>query len=240
MELTISATKVEQRIMSLTHVCLCGLVLVHFFASVVAAPIREQSATTLKDGCVIDNCEELDPVFQQFDLIERIRYGYGMTNNNVTAFYWYRKSAGSGDSRAMHNVGIMLALGLGTEQDTSNASMWLQRAYEKGQMSSAIALGHMHRTGSGVTHSPVAAAEYYQAAADVGDVRAQHSLANLHMMGEGVLRSSVEAFVLYSLAARKGHLPSIAAKDRLEKLLSVEEIQMADWMIRSQLRHLRK
>lgn len=237
MGLMISATKFKWCAPMIAYVFLIALPLTPLIVpSLDAAPAREQSPLPGSPRCATPACKDLHPVFNQFDVIERIRYGYGMTDKDVVAFYWYRKSAESGDSRAMHNVGIMLARGMGVERDSEEGASWLQRAYENGQMSSAIALGHMRRTGSGVTRDIRLAARLYQSAADSGDVRAQHSLANLYMMGQGVAQSRVDAFVLYSLAARKGHLPAGAARDQLALLLSADELQVARWMIRSRFK----
>lgn len=59
--------------------------------------------------------------------------GRGVAVNYARAAEWYRKAAGSGDSHAIANLGVMSLLGQGAPADDLDAYSWIQ---------SAVGLGH--------------------------------------------------------------------------------------------------
>jgi TPR repeat protein len=59
--------------------------------------------------------------------------GRGVALDCERAGTWYRKAAGSGDSHAMANLGVMSLLGQGAPADDLDAYTWVQ---------SAVGLGH--------------------------------------------------------------------------------------------------
>ena len=59
--------------------------------------------------------------------------GHGVAVDYPRAAAWYREAAGSGDSYAMANLGVMSLLGQGAPADDLDAYAWVQ---------SAVGLGH--------------------------------------------------------------------------------------------------
>jgi TPR repeat protein len=59
--------------------------------------------------------------------------GHGVAVNFERAAGWYRKAAGSGDSYAMANLGVMCLLGEGEIADELDAYIWFQSAVGLGR-----------------------------------------------------------------------------------------------------------
>ena len=157
-------------------------------------------------------------------------FGYGMTGRSEIAFHFLSKAAERGDSRAMHNIGLMLLRGEGTGQDTERGLDWLQRSFANGSVESALALGNLERR-AGRTDR---AAAYYSFAAQSGDIRAMHALANLMVAGQGVRRSFVDAYLWYVRAARKGLAVAEHARDALYPELSLSERSEVNTRLRNE------
>ena len=93
------------------------------------------------DACIELTWSKIDPVFDQWSPARLLRYGYAMTANSSHALEWYRKAALADDTRAKHNVGIILVLGLGMESDVARGIAWLDDSFADGSVDSALALG---------------------------------------------------------------------------------------------------
>lgn len=146
-----------------------------------------------------------------------------MTANPSHALEWYLKAARAGDTRAKHNAGIMLVLGLGVERDVARGIAWLDESFAAGSVESALALGELSRQGVGQPEDLDRAVLFYRFAAEAGDVRAWHALGNLALRGKGPRPGQVSAFSWYRCAAQKGHLPSVAAMDAMKRKLGWHE-----------------
>lgn len=165
-------------------------------------------------------CGDIPAVLDRWQPAERLRYGYGMTARADQAIRWYRQEAEKGDRRAMYNLGVMLAAGMGADPDPAAAEDWLIRALGAGLTEAAFALGNMAREGRARAPDPARAAAYYRTAAGAGLARAMHALGNLHAAGAGVPASLEDAYFWYFLAARKGHGLATAARDDLGRRIS--------------------
>ena len=91
----------------------------------------------------------------------------------VKAFAWFDAAATKGNLKAMHNLAIAYAEGLGTAKDEKKAAEWFTRAAERGYVDSAFDLAVLYERGLGVTQDLKQALTWYGIAAQMGDVPAE-------------------------------------------------------------------
>ena len=80
---------------------------------------------------------------------------------------WYRRAAERGHTKAMHNLGVILAAG-GTKVDFASAADWFREAAERNLADSQYNLAVMYESGRGVDVN-LAATEFPQAALEYHD-----------------------------------------------------------------------
>ena len=85
------------------------------------------------------------------------------------AMKWYQKAAGSGDSDAMYNIGVLYDNGQGVQRDFSEALKWYQKAAEADYVPAMNKLGIIYNDGLGVQKNYLKAIEWLQKAVDKGD-----------------------------------------------------------------------
>ena len=85
------------------------------------------------------------------------------------AFAWFASAAAKGNLKAMHNLAIAYAQGLGTDKDEAKAAEWFTRAAERGYIDSAFDLAVLYERGTGVTQDLRQALKWYDIAAQAGD-----------------------------------------------------------------------
>ena len=93
----------------------------------------------------------------------------GITADPPRAFKLFTAAAEKGNIKAMHNLAIAYAEGLGTEKDEAKAAHWFQRAAERGYVDSAFDLAVLYERGLGVKQSLNDALRWYSIAAMAGD-----------------------------------------------------------------------
>ncbi|MCL2008912.1 MAG: DEAD/DEAH box helicase family protein [Synergistaceae bacterium] len=84
--------------------------------------------------------------------------GEGVEHNYAQAFYWYRKAAEAGHSKAQNSLGSMYDKGEGVEQDHAKAFSWYLKAAEAGNAEAQYNVSVMYETGDGVDQDLVKAA----------------------------------------------------------------------------------
>ena len=179
--------------------------------TLTAAPLpaaAAQQAPAEPSLCAGEPC----PVAASFDhwpAARRLRYGYGMTADDVQAAEWYRRAAEQGDPRAMHNLGIMLLRGEGMAADADVGRQWLHRAMARGATESAFALG-LDALDDGRAERARALLLF---AAERNHARAMHALGNMHAAGLGGPTRLAEAYFWYRLAAQRRRDTSATARD---------------------------
>ena len=89
------------------------------------------------------------------------------------AFAWFASAAAKGNLKAMHNLAIAYAQGLGTDKDESKAAEWFTRAAEHGYVDSAFDLAVLYERGQGVRQDLKQAMKWYAIAAFTGDAPSQ-------------------------------------------------------------------
>lgn len=95
--------------------------------------------------------------------------GAGLTRDLVSARYWTRRAAESGEGVAMHNLGLFLMRGDGGGQDLSEAALWFRRAADRGVIDSQYNLGLLYEAGRGVSRNLREAYRWFTVAANAGD-----------------------------------------------------------------------
>jgi TPR repeat protein len=93
----------------------------------------------------------------------------GITSDPPRAFKLFSAAAEKGNIKAMHNLAIAYAEGLGTLKDEAKAAHWFQRAAERGYVDSAFDLAVLYERGQGVKQSLTDALRWYSIAAMAGD-----------------------------------------------------------------------
>lgn len=89
------------------------------------------------------------------------------------AFEWFDAAASKGNLKAMHNLAIAYAEGIGTDKDEKKAAEWFSRAAERGYVDSAFDLAVLYERGIGVPQDLKEALTWYGIAARMGDAPAE-------------------------------------------------------------------
>jgi AcrR family transcriptional regulator len=82
---------------------------------------------------------------------------------------WFEQAALHGNIKAMHNLAIAYAEGLGVPEDDRRAAAWFNRAAQQGYVDSQFDLAVLFERGQGVAQNRVAALKWYLIAAKGGD-----------------------------------------------------------------------
>ena len=96
------------------------------------------------------------------------------------------------EREAQYNLGLMYALGRGSEDD-AEAVRWYRMAVEQGDADAQFSLGAMYAEGIGVPQNDAEAAKWYRKAAEQRHAWAQHNLGALYAKGSGVPQNHIEA-----------------------------------------------
>ena len=127
------------------------------------------------------------------------------------AFALFENEAQKGNALAMHDLGRMLADGLGREIDIQAAHAWYGRALAAFQAVEAqeenhyaeYRIGKLYASGLGCEQDYGEAARWFHFAANKEYKYAQYSLAGLFRRGQGVEQDDVRALELYTASAQQ-------------------------------------
>jgi TPR repeat protein len=110
-----------------------------------------------------------------------------------------------GDVRAMNNIGLLWARGIGVPApDFKEAQRWWKEAARRGYAVSMNNLGLLYANGQGVEQDYGAALKWWTMAAERGSAWAMNSIGDLYEHGLGVTQSYGEALSWYQRAADAG------------------------------------
>lgn len=76
--------------------------------------------------------------------------GYGVTEDDKTAFSWYMKAAKQGHAKSQYQVGKCYKDGEGVEKDKKQAFSWFSKAAAQDNAKAQLALGKAYMKGKGV------------------------------------------------------------------------------------------
>jgi localization factor PodJL len=97
----------------------------------------------------------------------------GLHKDLTEARRWTERAAGTGDPKAMHNLGLYYFEGVGGEKNPVTAALWFQRAANAGLGDSQYNLARLYEQGFGVAQNPSEAYKWYLIAAAGGDKEAK-------------------------------------------------------------------
>jgi len=142
----------------------------------------------------------------QFRLGWAYERGEGVPRSYEQAGIWYRKSADQGNPQAMHNLGVLLLLGMGTQKDAVAGYLWIRKAAEAGDPASAFLTGKLLLKGVGVPRNTQEAVSWLRKAADAGNADALARLGQDTYFGDdGIKKDPKAALPLIRAAAEKGN-----------------------------------
>jgi TPR repeat protein len=127
----------------------------------------------------------------------------------------YLAAAERGDSKAMLELGVLYANGVGGSRNYAEALRWYRLAAAKGERRAMHNIGYMHENGLGVPASHDEAIRWYVMAAEAGDAFAMDILGNMQSAGRGFARSYPEAAKWYRKAAERGFTKSMVRLARM-------------------------
>lgn len=115
------------------------------------------------------------------------------------------EGARRGDVRALNNLGLLWARGIGVEvPNFAEAMRWWKEAAKRGYTLSMNNLGLLYANGHGVTQDYALALKWWEMSAEHGDAWAMNSIGDLYENGHGVKQSYDDALEWYTRAADGG------------------------------------
>ena len=156
------------------------------------------------------------PVVEWSDRYQQARtllYGDDDTpQDHEAAYRLFMEETLSGNALAMHDVGKMLADGIGVDADAEQSQAWYAKALAAFQALEQqrpnryveYRIGKMYAGGLGTEQDDETAAKWFSKAADQRYKYAQYALAGLYSRGKGVQQDDEKALDLYTRAAAQG------------------------------------
>lgn len=127
--------------------------------------------------------------------------GVGAAENWERAAHYARLAADQGHGPSMTELGRMMFVGRGVEQDERGAVAMFRRAAEAGDPAGMSFLGQLYMTGQGVPNDVAAGMELFRRAADLGHPEAQGVYGLSLMLGQGVAENVSEGLRYIRLGA---------------------------------------
>ena len=100
-----------------------------------------------------------------------------------------------------------------------------------GDANAQVGLAGLYRAGSGVARDLAEAARLYRLAAEQGDSNGQLNLGRLYLEGNGVKQNQAAAYAWLTLAARQGRRWAKEQRQKIEPLLSADQLISANALI---------
>lgn len=135
----------------------------------------------------------------------------GLEQSSALAFSWFKKSAETGNSFAMFQVGRMYIDGDGVPENVNEGIAWLKKAADKGEIGAMSLLGVILEKLDDIDLKKVAV-NYYIDAAEGGDLTAINNLGCIFYNGmDGIIDvDKPKAKELFKAAAQRAHVPSMS------------------------------
>ena len=121
---------------------------------------------------------------------------------------WFRLAADQGDPEATCRLGMMRAVGQGTEADPVAGWKLISKAARVGFPLALNEAGISLQKGRGVEKDLIAAVGYFHAAADLGNTAAMVNLGSCYRFGNGVPKDLKKAAAIFDLAAKADFGPA--------------------------------
>eukprot|EP00644_Phytophthora_capsici_P008540 jgi/Phyca11/111667/e_gw1.20.254.1 len=101
------------------------------------------------------------------------------------AAQYFREAADAGDALAQANYGMLLANGMGVDQDVPQALVYFNRAARQNQAFAFHGLGVLYFTGNGVAQNVTRALGYFENAIELGYAESHSFLGSAYLHGDG-------------------------------------------------------
>lgn len=154
-----------------------------------------------------------DPV-AQYEVGIMYANGRGVTQNNIEAVKWWRKSADQGHAAAQYKLGTSCHIGDGTPLDYMEAAKWYGKAAFQGHFDAQKYLGIMYLNGLGVPQDRITSEKWFGEWAKKAAPKDFYELAELlggeviFLEAPNVPQNSQLAAKWYLHAALLGHVPA--------------------------------
>lgn len=145
---------------------------------------------------------------------------------------WYQDAAELGVPSAQFDLGYLYLYGDGVPQKFDEAAKWIYRAAIQDHATAQFLLGVMYGKGLGVDTNFEDEVEWCQKAADHGSQSAQIHLGQMYTIGRSVPKDYVLAYLWFNLSASKGNKKAAEHRDRIEKLITPQQISEAQSLTR--------
>ncbi len=205
-------------------------------ASIEAAMQAGESA--LKRGDYKAAFRIFGPLAEQGDEVAQyyLKLAYERGKKEQTDFSkvldWYRNAAELGLPSAQFDLGYFYLNDNGIPQKYDEAFKWIYRAAIQGYAAAQFALGLMYRRGLGVKVNFEDEMEWCQKAANQGLPSAQSHLGQMYTIGSSVPKDYVLAYMWLNLSASKRNKKAVEIRDRLEKLMTPQQMSEAQNLTR--------
>lgn len=154
-----------------------------------------------------------------------------LPKNDELAYVWFKKSAEQGYAQAQYLIGNMHLNGYaGVAPDHALGAVWIRKAADQGYANAQYIAGLLFANGQGVPKSEVIGDKYTYDAAIQGVALAQAIVGERYRAGRNIQANPIIAYAFFNVAASVEFSEkerTIAARDELGKLLSVEERTVA-------------
>ncbi len=124
--------------------------------------------------------------------------GIGVTRDLSLSKMWYQRAAEAGNTRAMHNLAVLIAEGADGKPDYAGAVNWFKQAAEYGVRDSQFNLAILYARGLGVGQNLVQSYMWFALAAKQGDEdagkKSQDVAARLDAKDLATAKSLAESF----------------------------------------------
>jgi TPR repeat protein len=141
-------------------------------------------------------------------------------------------AAGQGDAKSQCLLGTMYGGGKGVPKNEAEAVNWYRKAAEQGLAEAQFSLGAAYHEGSGVTQDYDEANKWTRKAAEQGYTQAQYNLGVMYYNDRCMPRNYVLAHTWLNLAAANGMKKAGKFRDKVEKLMTKEQIAEAQRLAR--------
>ena len=156
------------------------------------------------------------------------------------AFTLIEKLAEQGDAKAQYNLGLMYDKGDGTPQNYKAAIKWYTKSAEQGHAKAQNNLGAMYYEGEGTPQDYKAAIKWYTKSAEQGNAHAQYNLGVMYDNGFGTPQDYVMAYMHWNIAAANGHEDAKTNRDRVEDMMTPNQIEQAQQLTKEWIEKYKK
>ncbi len=164
----------------------------------------------------------------QYMVAVRYRDGNFVPKNYDEAAKWFYKAALAGLGPAQYNLAMLYERGRGVLRNIATAKVWYEHAAHKGHIKAMHNLAVLNTNAyDGSPPRLAVSAHWFAKAADLGLRDSQYNLAILYERGLGVKKDLSKAYRWYSLAADQHDEHGAISAEKLEELLSAQELAEA-------------